>query len=102
VSDLEEAALVILKGDLNYRKLLADRTWDATTPFEQSASFVGTSFVAFRTLKANLVSGLAPGVAERASSADADWLVAGKYGVIQGAVKQDSCAWFPRHWCTLA
>lgn len=86
-ADLGTADLVFLKGDLNYRKLLADRSWDPTTPFDEvTRAFCDTTFCSLRTLKANLVCGLDPGVAERVSAVQEDWMVAGIYGVIQSVI----------------
>jgi damage-control phosphatase, subfamily III len=42
--------------------------------------------VALRTLKAEVVVGLPPGVAERERAADPLWLVNGRRGVIQARV----------------
>ena len=51
-AELHTAALVVVKGDLNYRKLLADRHWPPTAPFAAAAHpFVAVPFVALRTLK---------------------------------------------------
>lgn len=86
-ADLGTAAVVFLKGDLNYRKLLADRTWNPTAPFaDVTRDFLPTTYCSLRTLKANLVCGLEPGVAERAASASPQWQVSGTFGVIQAVV----------------
>nr|BFF25667.1 hypothetical protein GCM10025732_36320 [Glycomyces mayteni] len=37
--DFATAKLVILKGDLNYRRLVGDRQWDPTTPFSEAAGY---------------------------------------------------------------
>lgn len=82
---IAEAHLVIFKGDLNYRKLLADINWDPTTDFRTSLSgFEPTNICALRTVKADLISGLAPGVAEDLYEQEGKkWMASGKYGVIQ-------------------
>ncbi|KAE9348636.1 hypothetical protein PR003_g6318 [Phytophthora rubi] len=46
-----EATLVIIKGDLNYRRLLGDRLWPPSTPVEEAVPYFPTAFVSFRTLK---------------------------------------------------
>jgi len=80
---LTEADLVILKGDVNYRRLLGDAHWPPTTPFERAVAYFPTSLLALRTLKAELIVGLAPGEAERLSREDPAWMVNGRRGVIQ-------------------
>ncbi|XP_022917436.1 damage-control phosphatase ARMT1-like [Onthophagus taurus] len=81
---LSEAKLVIFKGDLNYRKLLGEKNWLYTTPFPDALDgFYPTKLCALRTLKADLVCGLNPGVAEEAEETDKNWLIDGKFGVIQ-------------------
>ncbi|CRK95956.1 CLUMA_CG009399, isoform A [Clunio marinus] len=83
--NIAEAHLVIFKGDLNYRKLLADTNWDTTTEFRTSLSgFEPTNLCALRTIKADLISGLQPGVADRLWEEEGSkWMSTGKYGVIQ-------------------
>lgn len=87
---IAEAHLAIIKGDLNYRKLLADINWDPTTDFRTSLSgFEPTNLCALRTVKADLISGLEPGKAEELYEQEgAKWMATGKYGVIQFASKR--------------
>lgn len=40
-----EATLVVIKGDLNYRRLLCDRIWPAATPIEDVVPYFPTAFV---------------------------------------------------------
>ena len=83
-SDLARAFLVFFKGDLNYRKLLADRNWLYTKKFSLAlGGFEPTNICALRTLKADVVTGLPPGAADRAASEDKDWMVTGQYAVLQ-------------------
>lgn len=81
---LSKSYLVIFKGDLNYRKLLADRNWLYTENFSIAlGGFQPTSVCALRTLKADLVTGLPPGAAAKAAGESKDWMVTGQYAVCQ-------------------
>ena len=80
---LARSDLVISKGDANYRRLIGDCHWDPTTPFESAAGYFPATIVALRTLKAELIVGLAPGQAEQLQTEDPSWRVNGKRGVIQ-------------------
>ena len=53
------------------------------TPFEDIVSYLPAPLVALRTLKCELASGLAPGQAEETTAEDPDWLINGRWGVIQ-------------------
>ena len=84
--DLSEAKLVFFKGDLNYRKLVGDRKWPHTTPFEEALwGFCPTPICALRTLKADVQVGLLPGQDIQLEKQDKDWMVNGSYAVIQFA-----------------
>lgn len=50
----DESALVFLKGDANYRRLIGDRLWQTDTPFADVAGYFPTKLCALRTLKAEL------------------------------------------------
>jgi len=81
---LQSSRLVILKGDLNYRKLTSDCRWPTTTPFSTSLmGFEPAPLLALRTLKADVVAGLVPGQAEKLTKIDAEWLVNGRFGMLQ-------------------
>ena len=69
--------------------MLADRLWDPTTDFGLSVGkgFPRVSFVALRTNKSSVISGLGKGVAEDIAAKDPDWLSTGKFGVIQGVIR---------------
>lgn len=82
---LAEAALVLSKGDANYRRLLGDRHWAFTTPFDQIVSYFPAPLLALRTLKSDLAAGIEP---ERLSALTAEgvpWTTSGRWGVIQFA-----------------
>jgi hypothetical protein len=81
---LAGAALVILKGDANYRRLFGDAHWPPATPIGPWLTYFPASLLSLRTLKSEIILGLRPGEAERLTAEDPDWLVNGKRGVIQG------------------
>ncbi|GAB0090165.1 Protein-glutamate O-methyltransferase [Sergentomyia squamirostris] len=85
---LEQAHLVIFKGDLNYRKLLGDIKWDPCTSFVDAIrSFRPTNLCSLRTVKADTVVGLDPGREEGLTAKNPKWMETGEYGVIQFAGK---------------
>lgn len=91
-AELARADLVISKGDANYRRLLGDREWPFTTPFEEVVSYFPAPLLALRTLKAEVVAGLSDEIVEQVAADDPDWLVNGRWGVIQFADAGRRCA----------
>jgi hypothetical protein len=83
-AELAAMDLVILKGDVNYRRLLGDAHWPSIASFESATAYFPVPFVALRTLKGELMLGLRAGEAERLQEQDPDWMVNGRRGVIQG------------------
>ena len=83
-AQLQEASLVIFKGDLNYRKLVADRNWLYATPFSVTlGGFLPTAVCALRTLKADLVAGVNKEKVESAKNKTTEWMITGQYAVVQ-------------------
>lgn len=75
--------LVILKGDVNYRRLIGDRHWSPTTPVEEASGYFPTSVVSFRTLKAELLVGLDEHTLQfLQTQAEDDWQINGRRGMI--------------------
>ena len=70
----------ILKGDLNYRRLVGDRHWPASASFEQLTSYFPGAVAALRTVKSDVVVGLAED-AER--TLPASWRTSGSFAMIQ-------------------
>jgi uncharacterized protein with ATP-grasp and redox domains len=77
------AALVIIKGDLNYRRMVDDALWEPDVPFADVTSYFPAPLLALRTLKSDAVVGLASGLAAQLDAKDERWRVNGKRGVIQ-------------------
>ncbi|KAG1693527.1 hypothetical protein DVH05_023292 [Phytophthora capsici] len=82
----QEATLVILKGDLNYRRLLSDRLWPPSTPVEEVVPYFPTAFVAFRILKSTPVMGIPTSVVAKLEKEDPTWRLNGEHGTIQSVL----------------
>jgi uncharacterized protein with ATP-grasp and redox domains len=75
--------LVILKGDVNYRRLFGDRHWPPTTPVLEAAGYFPTSFLSLRTLKGEIILGIsAECIKSLEREAEEAWMVNGKRGMI--------------------
>ncbi|OWY93601.1 hypothetical protein PHMEG_00036938, partial [Phytophthora megakarya] len=85
-----EAALVIIKGDLNYRRLLGDRLWPPSTPVEEAIPYFPTAFVSFRTMKSNPVVGIPADIVTKLEKEDPKWRYNGKRGTIQSVLPSTS------------
>lgn len=86
--NLSKSHLVIFKGDLNYRKLLADTNWPFNSTFiDVLGQFRPTNVCALRTVKADLICELPVGKADELSKIDEMWMETGQYGVIHFAAK---------------
>ncbi|MFC2029656.1 damage-control phosphatase ARMT1 family protein [Chloroflexota bacterium] len=81
--DLALTDLVVIKGDVNYRRLIGDRHWPHATRLEKLAECFPSSLLAMRTLKSEIMVGLEPGQAEELAAEDPTWLINGKRGIIQ-------------------
>lgn len=82
-TQLQSYDLVILKGDVNYRRLFGDRHWEPTTSIELAAGYFPTNYLSLRTLKAEIVLGLDPLTLENLQrNAEPDWRINGKRGMI--------------------
>jgi uncharacterized protein with ATP-grasp and redox domains len=82
-SELSQSSLVISKGDANYRRLLGDLDWPYTTPFSDILAYFPAPIVALRTVKAELACGMQPGQAERVAAQDPQWMIDGRWGMVQ-------------------
>ncbi|MEU6274714.1 damage-control phosphatase ARMT1 family protein [Streptomyces populi] len=78
------ADVTLLKGDLNYRRLIGDRLHPATTPFAAVTARFPGPVAALRTLKSDVVVGIAPAVEAALDAAEGDsWRTGGTHALIQ-------------------
>jgi len=82
-ADLAQSALLISKGDANYRRWLGDRHWAPDAPLQAVLSYRPAPWLALRVLKAEVIAGLRPGVAEETRWQDAEWMFSGRWGLAQ-------------------
>ena len=81
---LNEARLVIIKGDANYRRAVGDCIWPAHTPFSDVLDYLDAPALCLRTLKSDPVVGLpSADTARHLDRIDPEWRVNGKRGLIQ-------------------
>jgi hypothetical protein len=80
---LAQADLVLFKGDVNYRRLLSDRSWSHDADTGAIIDYLPAPALILRTLKSEIVTGLAPGRAAALAQQDPEWLINGKRGIIQ-------------------
>lgn len=81
--DLSGAAVVIVKGDLNYRRLVGDAHWDPVTPFAEAAGYFPAPVAALRTLKSDVAVGVPPARLARLEATAPGWRTDGTHAVIQ-------------------
>ncbi|MFC9991198.1 damage-control phosphatase ARMT1 family protein [Streptomyces globisporus] len=82
-AEFAAATVTILKGDLNYRRLVGDRTWHATTPFADRTAYFPGAVAALRTLKSDVVVGLEQKTLDALERSGAAWRTSGTHALIQ-------------------
>lgn len=87
-ADLSTSHLLIFKGDLNYRKILAEMNRPFNSRFvDVLGIFRPTNLCALRTVKTDCMCELPDAENEKLSKIDKNWMLTGKYGVIHFAPK---------------
>ncbi|MFJ4364946.1 damage-control phosphatase ARMT1 family protein [Streptomyces chartreusis] len=82
--ELRAATLTVLKGDLNYRRLVGDRLWPPTTPFADVTAYFPGPVAALRTLKSDVITGLSARTEAALVAAEGQkWRTGGTHALIQ-------------------
>ncbi|MET8624724.1 damage-control phosphatase ARMT1 family protein [Kitasatospora sp. NPDC004669] len=82
-SELATATVTILKGDLNYRRLVGDRWWEPMTTFAEATGYFPGRVATLRTLKSDVIVGLRPKKLAELEDSETDWRTAGTHALIQ-------------------
>jgi Damage-control phosphatase ARMT1-like domain len=79
------AGVTVMKGDLNYRRLVGDRLWPPTTSFAERTAYFPGPVAALRTLKSDVVVGLdaRTEAALNAAHGERRWRSSGTLALIQ-------------------
>lgn len=80
---LKESNLAIIKGDLNYRRLVGDRQWAPTSSFSGLVEHFPAPLVALRTLKSDLAVGIPDDRLSRLEAHEPGWRTEGTHAVVQ-------------------
>ncbi|MFF7209230.1 damage-control phosphatase ARMT1 family protein [Streptomyces sp. NPDC008238] len=80
------ARLTVMKGDLNYRRLVDDRLWPPTVPFADVTAWFPGPLATLRTLKSDTVTGLAPETVARLDAGGTAWRTSGTHALVQVTV----------------
>ncbi|MET9384097.1 damage-control phosphatase ARMT1 family protein [Streptomyces sp. NPDC002928] len=79
-----DAELTLVKGDLNYRRLVGDRRWPPTTPFTDVTAYFPGPVAALRTLKSDVITGLDAHTEDALVTAEGQrWRTSGTHALIQ-------------------
>lgn len=85
----EGAHLVILKGDVNYRRAIGDTVWPPELSFSTVMEYFPPPLVALRSLKCDALAGVPSGVVRALDARNESWRTTGQYGIIQFAALSD-------------
>ena len=82
-SELAAAAVVMFKGDLNYRRLVGDRWWEPTASFAEVTGYFPGRVAALRALKSDVVVGLDSSTVATLDAEGGVWRTSGERGLVQ-------------------
>ncbi|MFI5759265.1 damage-control phosphatase ARMT1 family protein [Streptomyces sp. NPDC051569] len=81
--DLAGATVTIIKGDLNYRRLVDDRLWPPTMSFADRTGYFPSPVAALRTLKSDVIVGLDEHTLGALEQTGRPWRTSGTHALIQ-------------------
>ncbi|MFG2820259.1 damage-control phosphatase ARMT1 family protein [Kitasatospora sp. NPDC048365] len=84
------AAMTVLKGDLNYRRLVGDFLRPPTTTFGETVGHFPTSVTALRTLKSEVIVGLDAATLARLDGSGTAWRTDGRQALVQVELRREN------------
>ncbi|MEU7691711.1 damage-control phosphatase ARMT1 family protein [Microbispora hainanensis] len=82
-AEFASASLTVMKGDLNYRRLVGDRMWPASTPFAAVTAYFPGPVVALRTLKSDALVGVPERALAELDAPGRPWRTTGTHAMVQ-------------------
>ena len=81
---LSNSAMVFVKGDANYRRLLGDRMWALDHDAKEVLSYwTPIPVCALRTILSDIGCGISESNQYRATRVDSNWMKSGQWGMVQ-------------------
>ena len=81
--ELEKSDMIVFKGDANYRRIFGDKELPLSLKTEDLAHYLPTNSMTIRILKSEIITGLSTHEISEVNHFEQDWLISGKYGLIQ-------------------
>lgn len=78
----DTTGLIIVKGDLNYRRLVEDRKWKVTKKIDNRVDYFTKPILILRSLKSNTLLGVDRKTAKDYDRRQPNWKIVGDYGII--------------------
>jgi len=82
-ASLAKSDLLIFKGDANYRRIFGDRIIPTGREQINLSQYLPAKSLAIRILKSEIMVGLSNEIYQSMQKRDKDWLLNGRYGIIQ-------------------
>lgn len=84
----KKSSLIVVKGDLNYRRLVQDKNWNYDDSFAKRILLRKRPVLSPRVLKSDLIVGVSPAMNSFAKSQENQYQRNGKFGVIHFCCKK--------------
>jgi uncharacterized protein with ATP-grasp and redox domains len=83
LEELSRSDVVLLKGDINYRRLISDRRWRVSEDLADIAYYFPASIAMLRTMKSEAIVDIDEKYARELDAQDPEWKVNGERGIIR-------------------